>query len=425
MLSALAAAAALGAHGLPTTEQVVPIQLDIARADQEGQPGRQTAVQAPVESAPNLAQMHIRIVIPHVPAPAGETSDPAPSVTGDQAQPSASSSPDPVTTSLATATPTPSSSEASQGKPSDAAQTSASSATAPGNAEVSAAGENASGLPFGLGVFGHSKDRIEQFQRVVGRKVDVVTVAPARETWNDILNEDWWLTTAPDGFEGNLDVALPLFPESSSMAETASGANNDEFEATGAKIAQVDPEGYVRTGWEMNIVNWPWRVTEGNVGEYVEAFRQQAVSLRKGGPNLRIVWNPNGGVGNSLADATKAYPGDEYVDVIGIDQYDWAGESWEQVQKGPGGLDEWANFARAHGKKMALPEWGVHQGDGGGGDDGEFVRSMMTWLEQNSDVIVYAAYFDEPDSSVSNSIAQGQAPQAAQAMIDSANQIAR
>ena len=282
----------------------------------------------------------------------------------------------------------------------------------------------ASGLPFAIGAFGHSTERTEALQDKLGRPLDVITVSPDRKTWDEIFSL-WWMDKEPAGFKGTLDVAPPLWPtEEGSLDEAAKGAYNAQWEKLGRTIAAKYPDAYVRPGWEFNIPNHPWRATEENADQWVQAFRHASESLKKGGPNLRITWNPNGGVGGSLKDATRVYPGDAYVDVIGVDQYGWSYDTWEKVLNGAGGLNYWANFAREHGKRLSFPEWGVHRGDEGSGDDPEFVRNMVGFFNANRDVLDFAAYFDETNPYIQNSIAAGQAPKAGEALKASLDAVA-
>ena len=94
--------------------------------------------------------------------------------------------------------------------------------------------------------------------------------------------------------------------------------------------------------------------------------------------------------------ADLAYPGDDVVDYIGLDVYDFRYEGtpeerWEKFYlKGPFGLEWHRDFAAAHGKPMTYPEWGV----GNFGDNPYFVQQMHNWFLQNQENIAYAAYFN-------------------------------
>lgn len=275
---------------------------------------------------------------------------------------------------------------------------------APGARESNARSERsvrASGLAWHSGVFSHDAQQTTQFAQARGRPVDVLAVFPTRDSWATIL-QDWWMspTAVPEGFTGTLAVGVPLFPGDGSLAAAASGADDARWEELGRLIASRYPDAWVRPGWEMNIPNWPWAATPENVSEYKVAFRRAATALRRGGPGLRIVFNPNEGRGASLPDARLAYPGDDVVDVIGIDAYDWypAYDSggWEEHRTKDQGWDFWANFARARGKKFAVPEWGVMTGsDASGGDNPTYIRSVLEWMGDNADIMAFDAYFEE------------------------------
>lgn len=275
----------------------------------------------------------------------------------------------------------------------------------PGHGEVS-------GLKWDSGVFTHDSAYSKAFAQMRGAPLDVLGVAPTRDSWAQ-LHGTWWLkpSTIPEGFEGTLNVAAPLFPEDGSMEKAAAGDYNDEWTELGRLIAQRYPDSYVRPGWEMNIKNWDWAATPENVEQYKQAFRHAAISLREGGPDLRIVFNVNEGKGNSLSDASLAYPGDDVVDIIGLDAYDWHPPyneaTWLKHKTQPGGWDYWGQFARDHGKMFAVPEWGVIAGSpDSGGDNPAYMTAVMGWMRDNADIMAFDSYFDERDKYCRCSLSQ-------------------
>lgn len=79
-------------------------------------------------------------------------------------------------------------------------------------------------------------------------------------------------------------------------------------------LSHYDQPIYLRFGNEMNG-NWvQWY---GNPGLYVEKFRLVARIMREVAPNVAMVWAPNY-VG---ADYNPYYPGDEWVDWVGVSAY--------------------------------------------------------------------------------------------------------
>lgn len=92
---------------------------------------------------------------------------------------------------------------------------------------------------------------------------------------------------------------------------------------------------YLRFGHEMNGDWYLWCPgVNGNTDEdYVDAWRhihRRFTSV--GTPNVQWVWSPNIEYAGSRALASL-YPGDAFVDWLGIDGYNWgtsrAGKSWE------------------------------------------------------------------------------------------------
>jgi hypothetical protein len=118
------------------------------------------------------------------------------------------------------------------------------------------------------------------------------------------------------------------------------------------------------------------------------------------------------------------YPGDDVVDLIHCDVYDW----WATHVRGADptpltkprygtGLADVASFARRHHKLMGVGEWGLATpgNGGGGGDNPAFVTAMHRFLVANADVVAYECYFDEPASYLRSSLNTGQNPKAAAA----------
>jgi hypothetical protein len=118
-----------------------------------------------------------------------------------------------------------------------------------------------------------------------------------------------------------------------------------------------------------------------------------------------------------------AYPGNAYVDVIGVDAYDSGFGGTGTVPEGQ--QSGWADFERVwrvnqlpklqaaeafaveHGKPMSFPEWALSSGGttkfgSAGGDNPEFIQKMFEWFQHldrpDGPGLVYASYFQENSS---------------------------
>ena len=83
---------------------------------------------------------------------------------------------------------------------------------------------------------------------------------------------------------------------------------------------------YLRFAHEMNGDWYPWSPgVNGNAGaaEYVAAWRRvHNIFEEEGATNVRWVWSPNV-TDPSRPSYASLYPGDEYVDWVAIDAYNW------------------------------------------------------------------------------------------------------
>lgn len=214
------------------------------------------------------------------------------------------------------------------------------------------------------------------------------------EKWSDFEDYRWvpqlWQKLNP---KRNIVWSFPLTVKGTPLADVANGLHDREFSAAAQAIADAQPRAIIRIGWEMNSIGTPW-FAKGQEQDYIRAFRHVVGIFRRYSPNFKFDWCPNWGRQELAADLV--YPGDDVVDYIGLDVYDfkWPGnteERWrDRYLKADYGLEWHRDFAAAHGKKMSYPEWGVGQF----GDNPYFVQQMHDWFAKNDANIAYAAYFN-------------------------------
>jgi hypothetical protein len=255
---------------------------------------------------------------------------------------------------------------------------------------------------------GSSAANAEAFGAWRGAPVDVVVDWPTRQTWDDIINPTYifeaWKGTP---YMKALGVApVPEGDGSATMAGCAAGQYNDKWVQFGQNfVANGMGDSIIRLGWEFNGDWYKWSAR--NPQEYAECFRQIVGAVHTTAPAMKFDWTVNRGVSAGLADATQAYPGDDYVDIVGIDSYDsYPGaksqETWEEQYSGNYGLKFWADFAAQHGKKLSVPEWGLYPGTAhagnNGGDNAFYVGKMVDFFKSEGANLAYEAYFNEDAS---------------------------
>jgi hypothetical protein len=164
----------------------------------------------------------------------------------------------------------------------------------------------------------------------------------------------------------------------------------------------------IRLGHEMNGTTYHDSLGSdpGEYRDWADYWAQIVRAMRSvPGAHFLFDWNVNAGYRD--IPLNSYYPGNDVVDMIGIDVYDVGmpgdpkdqASRWASLSGEPGGLDQIVAFARAHHKPLSFPEWGViNTADGGIGDDPAYVQGIVNQISQNS--VVYQAYFDRPAGGV-------------------------
>ncbi len=246
---------------------------------------------------------------------------------------------------------------------------------------------------------------LRAYEKWLGQPAGGILGYTGDASWQDFDGGPHWAMSvwAKDGRRVLWSIAF--IPKGASLAEAAKGAYNDHWKKMAEQLATwrpSDPVVYIRTGWEFNG-DWFQYSSIKDPQDFINAWKQFVSTFRSVSNRFRFDWCPSGETGH----VEEAYPGDDYVDIIGLDLYDqyrWCKikdpvERWDKVvMHGDHGLLWHQAFAKAHHKPMSYPEWGACGNDAG--DDPYFVEQMHKWFIENH--VIYASYWD------SNSVYFGQ-----------------
>ncbi|WP_432499118.1 glycosyl hydrolase [Kineococcus gypseus] len=279
--------------------------------------------------------------------------------------------------------------------------------------------ERRSGLPWVSG--GSDDGGIAAFERWRGRPADVRVTWNSADTWA-VAQETYGLREAREqGEDRLLSYAVPLVSEEpgQTLATCAAGGNDERYRAMARGFVENGFEdAIVRPGWEGSASWYPWGVSaERNGGgsdveraerDFRECFRRFAAVFRDTAPDVRIELNY--GSGGGTTNIADVYPGDEFVDIVANDVYlpaevrsaaDWDALCSRGTAERPQGLCRYAEFARAHGKQLAVPEWGVDRTNAPDADAVAYVEGMARFFRENSDVLAYEAYYNRTNDAAS------------------------
>ncbi|MFD3483706.1 glycoside hydrolase family 26 protein [Streptomyces sp. NPDC058665] len=214
-----------------------------------------------------------------------------------------------------------------------------------------------------------------------------------------------------EGRVGDADVRKEL-------RRGALGEYDRHFRVLAERLVSLGvPDTVVVLGWEMNGTTYTHRCAPDP--RAWKAYWKRIVGAMRAvpGQKFRFDFAPNRG--RDAIPWTDCYPGDDVVDIVGMDSYDQPpGRTFEEQVNEPYGLHHHVNFAARHGKVISYPEWGLFRN----GDNPEYMRGMLKWIKDHRPLYntvtdycphgVYQCRENPRSSKVFRSMLYGQRPQA-------------
>jgi hypothetical protein len=263
------------------------------------------------------------------------------------------------------------------------------------------------GLPWNSGA---SLGSIPQIPAYRNRLCDTVTMWNEQESWERIaaISGSWKnVINKPE----RISVALAMLPKTMPALTTpgvwalaAQGSFDGWYDLYAQKLAASGRQDLiVRVGWEHNHTRaWFSGVDPVN---YKLAFQRIVGIIRARNPNVLIEWC-NVKKGKQPGSIVDCYPGNNFVDIIGVNYYDcwpalndqatWDTQYLRLYQNGPWGIGAWLKLAVDNGKLFACSEWGIAVGKSPGATDNPFyIRKMFEFFTANQKYIAYENYFNQ------------------------------
>jgi hypothetical protein len=267
---------------------------------------------------------------------------------------------------------------------------------------------------FGVNV-GNSVADVLKFEQWSGQQVDYIGVSTGRASWTDWSGSIGWAINNWDAIDRPLRWSIPLFANQGNLVDAASGAYNNYYVGAAQKLAAAygnDDKIVVRVGEEFNGSWMPW-AAKGHEGDFIQAYRNFVDSFRSVSDKFVFEWNVN--VGDLGMNPEDAYPGDAYVDIIGMDFYydKWLpsdpSQAWNYMVSRKYGLQWLEDFADKHGKPTGYSEWGVQYDNAGA-----YIEKAAEWFKDHD--VVYQMYWDN-NSAFAGKLSNDQYPDLAKAFL--------
>lgn len=256
---------------------------------------------------------------------------------------------------------------------------------------------------------------IDTFCAWRGPACDFALLYTTRNSWTNVTQPNS-LLQAFANWPGRLIIGAAPFPENigASLQTCGTGAYDAYWRNFGNTLnAFGRQDSIIRLGWEANGDWYQWSATDPTA--FINCFRHVVDAVRATAePDPLFSWSLNAHYSQNPPshNAFDMYPGDAWVDIVGLDAYDFWPASRTKAEfdaqaNAVGGLNYYYNFAQAHNKLFGVGEWGVVSGSGsnGGGDSPNYIQWMYDWfVEHAGRGFAYEFYFGtcEPGNVGSN-----------------------
>ena len=241
---------------------------------------------------------------------------------------------------------------------------------------------------------GNDPQALVEFEKWIGRPVDALQVHSGAKDWDDWYNSIGFEIDLWKSVDRRILWSIPLIPGTGNLVAASNGSYDDAYRRAAKLISGSYPKQaqiYIRVGWEFNGPWKPWS-SIGLEKEFIGAYRRFVDAFRSASNRFIFEWTPN--IGSHGNNPEQSYPGDAYVDLIGMDFYydtQWHPvdnrKAWEYMLNQNYGLKWHQEFAARHKKQTAYSEW-AFMTDGAS----EFVKLAAAWFRQHG--IVYQNYWN-------------------------------
>jgi beta-mannanase len=269
----------------------------------------------------------------------------------------------------------------------------------PGIPFIPAQGGVAANRLQGVGTANETTAEVSAFETFLGTPVTNAMAFANGTTWANLQANAVDATVLGTTHSIHWSVAIPS-DGTTTLAQVAAGMWDSQFKTLANLFLATRPSDaiiFVRIFWEFQNTSFAWN-SVGKEASYTGAFRRVTQLFLNISKKFRFIWCPAWNTtvaGQSTAyNPVQAYPGNQFVDVVGMDVYYTTqtdgtdpNAAWRFKQAAPFGLNFISSFAFANGKPQSIDEWGINTDVAS-----QYISAQLEWFEANN-VALYN-YFD-------------------------------
>ncbi|MBO4435324.1 MAG: dockerin [Fibrobacter sp.] len=242
-----------------------------------------------------------------------------------------------------------------------------------------------------------SAANIQEFQTLQGGHIDLVSLFALF----DINNWDWVESFAEIARENGSTLVVTWMPNGYSARKITEGIADPYIRHFAKGVKNYGREIWLRPLHEANGDWYDWGVgkpatdnTDDNVAEafrhIVDIFREESV------PNVKWVWTTNSSNVGDNTTFTGTYPGDDYVDYVSIDGYNWGNiKCWSRWKTFSQVFKKSYNALAGIDKPIFIAETSCTES---GGNKAEWITDMFKVLPEEFPKIFAVMWFSQSKS---------------------------
>lgn len=174
------------------------------------------------------------------------------------------------------------------------------------------------------------------------------------------------------------------------LSELTDGRYDQQLRAIAAVIRDFHHPVYLRFAHEMNADWYPWaeRANGNRPGDFVAAWRHVYPILRGGNPMVSLIWSPNILLSAARsAPLAELYPGDAYVDAVGLTAYGHGRSAVATIDA------SYRQLSKLSRRPVILSETGAD-----GPHRADWIRSLGDYLQDHGRIIGFVWFNTTPAS---------------------------
>lgn len=177
------------------------------------------------------------------------------------------------------------------------------------------------------------KSNVDAFQTLQNRHLDLISVFVM---W-DVNNWKWTKEYADLAYENNSTLVVTWMASGYTTPDIISGKADKYLKNYADGVKSYGREIWLRPFHEANGDWYDWGIAKSGAGNtsqtLIDAWKHVVTIFRDAGvTNVKWIWTTNA-TNSGSATFTGWFPGDEWVDMVSIDGYNWgSAQSWSKWQ---------------------------------------------------------------------------------------------